>query len=89
MGAIRNPSSGSDSIREKYYVVFASHFRGWQVYVGTPLCTVACTEYSAPPLSHSTSTHALSPPQSTYIGRDETGSVYLPTQLERALQLYW
>ncbi len=28
-------------------------------------------------------------PQSTYIGRDETGSVYLPTQLERTLQLYW
>jgi hypothetical protein len=28
-------------------------------------------------------------PQSTYIGRDETGSVYLPTQLERKLQLYW
>jgi hypothetical protein len=27
-------------------------------------------------------------PQSTYIGRDETGSVYLPTQLERTLQLY-
>jgi hypothetical protein len=27
--------------------------------------------------------------QSTYIGRDETGSVYLPTQLERTLQLYW
>ena len=26
-------------------------------------------------------------PQSTYIGRDETGSVYLPTQLERTLQL--
>ncbi len=25
----------------------------------------------------------------TYIGRDETGSVYLPTQLERTLQLYW
>jgi hypothetical protein len=24
-----------------------------------------------------------------YIGRDETGSVYLPTQLERTLQLYW
>ncbi len=31
----------------------------------------------------------LSWPQSTYIGRDETGSVYLPTQVERALQLYW
>jgi hypothetical protein len=28
-------------------------------------------------------------PQSTYIGRVETGSVYLPTQLERTLQLYW
>jgi hypothetical protein len=28
-------------------------------------------------------------PQSTYIGRDETGSVYLPTQLGRTLQLYW
>jgi hypothetical protein len=28
-------------------------------------------------------------PQSTDIGRDETGSVYLPTQLERTLQLYW
>ncbi len=28
-------------------------------------------------------------PQSTYTGRDETGSVYLPTQLERTLQLYW
>jgi hypothetical protein len=28
-------------------------------------------------------------PQSTYIGRDETRSVYLPTQLERTLQLYW
>ena len=28
-------------------------------------------------------------PQSAYIGRDETGSVYLPTQLERTLQLYW
>jgi hypothetical protein len=28
-------------------------------------------------------------PQSTYINRDETGSVYLPTQLERTLQLYW
>jgi hypothetical protein len=28
-------------------------------------------------------------PQSTYIGRDETWSVYLPTQLERTLQLYW
>jgi hypothetical protein len=27
--------------------------------------------------------------QSTYIGRDEIGSVYLPTQLERTLQLYW
>jgi hypothetical protein len=27
--------------------------------------------------------------QSTYICRDETGSVYLPTQLERTLQLYW
>jgi hypothetical protein len=27
-------------------------------------------------------------PQSTYIGRDETGLVYLPTQLERTLQLY-
>jgi hypothetical protein len=27
--------------------------------------------------------------QSTYIGRDETESVYLPTQLERTLQLYW
>jgi hypothetical protein len=27
--------------------------------------------------------------QSTYIGRDETGSVYLPAQLERTLQLYW
>jgi hypothetical protein len=26
---------------------------------------------------------------STHIGRDETGSVYLPTQLERTLQLYW
>jgi hypothetical protein len=25
--------------------------------------------------------------QSTYIGRDETGSVYLPTQLEHTLQL--
>ncbi len=24
-----------------------------------------------------------------YIGRDETGLVYLPTQLERTLQLYW
>jgi hypothetical protein len=30
-----------------------------------------------------------STPQSTHIGRDETGSVYLPTQLERTLQLYW
>jgi hypothetical protein len=30
----------------------------------------------------------MSFPQSTYIGRDETGSVYLPTQLERTLQLY-
>ncbi len=29
----------------------------------------------------------LSSPQSTHIGRDETGSVYLPTQLERTLQL--
>jgi hypothetical protein len=28
-------------------------------------------------------------PQSTYIGRDETGLVYLPTQLERTLQLHW
>jgi hypothetical protein len=28
-------------------------------------------------------------PQSTYIGRYETGSVYLPIQLERTLQLYW
>jgi hypothetical protein len=28
-------------------------------------------------------------PQSTYIGRDETGLLYLPTQLERTLQLYW
>ncbi len=27
-------------------------------------------------------------PQSTYIGRDETGSVYLPAQLERTPQLY-
>jgi hypothetical protein len=26
-------------------------------------------------------------PQSTYINRDETGQVYLPTQLERTLQL--
>jgi hypothetical protein len=32
----------------------------------------------------------LSKPQSTYFYyRDETGSVYLPTQLERTLQLYW
>jgi hypothetical protein len=27
--------------------------------------------------------------QSTYIGGDETGSVYLPTQQERTRQLYW
>jgi hypothetical protein len=27
--------------------------------------------------------------QSTYFPREETGSVYLPTQLERTLQLYW
>ncbi len=26
-------------------------------------------------------------PQSTYSGRDETGGVYLPSQLERTLQL--
>jgi hypothetical protein len=34
---LSNPSSEPESIREKYlgYVVFASHFRGWQVYVGT------------------------------------------------------
>jgi hypothetical protein len=31
----------------------------------------------------------MSVTQSTYIGRDETGSVYLPTQLEGTLQLYW
>jgi hypothetical protein len=28
-------------------------------------------------------------PQSAYFTREETGSVYLPTQLERKLQLYW
>ncbi len=40
-----------------------------------------------PPLFHMV--HSESEAQSTYIGRDETGSVYLPTQLERPLQLYW
>jgi hypothetical protein len=34
--------------------------------------------------------HPRKNPQSTYIfNRDETGLVYLPTQLERTLQLYW
>jgi hypothetical protein len=28
-------------------------------------------------------------PQSAYFTRDETGSVYLPAQLDRTLQLYW
>ncbi len=42
-------------------------------------CTVLCEPHSL----------TLSLPQSTYIGRDETGSVYLHTQLERTVQLYW
>jgi hypothetical protein len=36
-----------------------------------------------------TSKNISSGTQITHIGRDETGSVYLPTQLERTLQLYW
>jgi hypothetical protein len=53
---------------------------GWGMGVGALLMSNDC--------SFPAERACLAPAQSTYIGRDETGSVYLPTQLERTLQLY-